>query len=117
MEALAGARWSLFVNLRRVLAPLGEEFRFVAKLAYSPDDGFREHLWFEVVDAEVDKVTATLLNEPHQDMGMHQGDTTTHDVQRLSDFNIYTPFGAFNPESLPQLAAWVSHQLEREASS
>lgn len=116
METLAAARWPLFVGVRKVLAEL-DDFRFVAKLAYAPDGGFREHLWFEVTDADVQFVVATLLNEPHQDMGLHQGDEGRHDIERLSDFSIYSPFGVFNPETLPQLAAWVDHQLSRTPSA
>lgn len=110
MEALARARWPLMVLLHGAVGD-DDRFRFLAKLGYGPDGGYREHLWFDLVQASSYGLNATLLNEPHQDLGMHAGDRADHDVDRLSDFVIYTPIGSFDPESLPQLAAWVQGQL------
>lgn len=112
MEALARARWPLFVLLHGAVGR-DERFRFLAKLGYGADDGYREHLWFDLVRASDHRLTAILLNQPHQDLGMGPGDQGDHDVDRLSDFVIYTPLGSFDPESLPQLAAWVQGQMAR----
>ena len=112
METLARARWELYVQLHKVLAE-HPDFLFTAKLAYGDDDA-REHLWFEVHSVDRGSMVAKLLNEPYGDLGMHEGDIASHPVDRLTDLAIHSKYGTFDPERMPQLAAWVGSQMATE---
>jgi uncharacterized protein YegJ (DUF2314 family) len=58
-----------------------------------------EHLWFEVRELKPGKIKGVCLNEPMMTRVARQGETGWHDYARLSDWNIVTPNGNFDPES------------------
>lgn len=69
-----------------------ENCNFIVKLGYgeNSDDSEVEHLWFMLYDfdEEMYTFTATLLNEPYYDLGMHEGDTGEHSFEKLTDWKI-----------------------------
>ena len=77
--------------------------RRVDRHAIADDQAGREHLWFEVHDVRDDQVDATLVNEPYDVARLRQGDRGAHDVERITDWLIPTPFGLITPRS--QVAA------------
>ncbi|MFG0285314.1 MAG: DUF2314 domain-containing protein [Phycisphaerales bacterium JB039] len=58
-----------------------------------------EHLWFEVHDVSGDRIEATLLNQPYEDVGLKSGERGEHSLELLSDWAIETPVGQINPRS------------------
>jgi hypothetical protein len=114
MEALARLRWRSFAMLAAPLAGV-DGWRFLAKFGYGGEDTSREHLWFEVDAADPHGASATLLNDPFQDLGMRAGDRGRHDISNLTDFVVASPFGTANPESIDRLMRrWLA---EVDASS
>jgi hypothetical protein len=101
MATLAEERFDIF---RELFAKYGKEkdWDFVVKIGYltDSDSGSGEHLWFEVQDIMEDSIEAILTNEPYDIKRMKKGDRGIHKLEGMSDFHIYCPFGAFNPESI-----------------
>lgn len=86
--------------LQRVASELAEfTLPVLVKLAYNVDGSSvdREHLWFEVHAFSDGQLDATLVNEPLRIQGMKAGTRGRHDVERLTDWTIITPFGPINP--------------------
>jgi hypothetical protein len=103
MEALARLRWGTFTLLANHLVGL-DGWRFLAKFGYGGEgDTHREHLWFEVERADAAGAQCRLLNDPHQDLGMNEGDEGRHDLDRLTDFVIASPLGNATPETIDRL--------------
>lgn len=80
----------------------------LVKLGYpvdsgSPDD--REHLWFEVHELEDDRMEATLANQPFNIARMRRGDRGWHEVDKLTDWTLMTPWGYITPRSTKALRA------------
>lgn len=78
-----------------------EGWRFHVKLCFEGvgDPPSYEHLWFEVRELKPGKIKGVRLNEPMMTRVARQGETGWHDYARLSDWNIVTPNGNFDPES------------------
>lgn len=111
MEALARLRWQGFAFLANHFSG-AEGWRFLAKFGYGGDDSGtrREHLWFEVHQADPAYADATLVNEPYQDLGFGEGDRGSHALDRLTDFRVTSPVGIATPENLDRLIRrWMSH--------
>jgi hypothetical protein len=101
MEALARLRWRSFAMLADHLAGI-DGWRFLAKFGYGGETG-REHLWFQVEQADAQGTRAQLLNDPHQQLGMRTGDVRRHSVDHLTDFLVTSPLGSANPETIDRL--------------
>lgn len=43
---------------------------------------------------------ATLLNEPYKNLGMHEGERGLHNIENLTDWQIYTEEAIFNPKNI-----------------
>lgn len=83
------------------LAPLA--LPAMVKLRYETDSGSAEHLWFEVKGLKATEIDATLVNDPFDIARMTSGQRGTHDLGRLSDWVILTPFGSVSPRSTTAL--------------
>ena len=60
-------------------------------------DGDREHLWFEVTSAERDRIGGRLLDAPVAVAGLCVGDQAWIERDRVSDWRVITPGGAYGP--------------------
>lgn len=101
MAERARAMFPLFSQLAEEFLP--KELPVLVKLGYetdSPAGGALEHLWFRVHAVDDRSIDATLLNQPFDIARMHEGMRGTHDVARLTDWQILTPAGPINPWSL-----------------
>lgn len=80
-----------------------KKISFLVKLGYSENEDNKddlEHLWFEVHNFKDDNFDATLLNEPYQNLNMHEGDRRTHNINRLTDWTIYTEDASYNSHNI-----------------
>lgn len=75
---------------------------FLVKLGYNETDNDEpEHLWFDVHNFTNDGYfDATLINEPYKDLGMHEGDRGMHNIDRLTDWIIYTEDSTYNSRNI-----------------
>lgn len=79
-----------------------EKMSFLVKLGYTENEENMddlEHLWFQVHDFKDGFFDATLLNEPYQNLNMHEGERGLHSVERLTDWILYiedTPYNSRN---------------------
>jgi hypothetical protein len=107
-EALARLRWPAFARLADHFAR-AEGWRFLAKFGYGGEgDGTsREHLWFVVHAADASGAEGTLVNEPYQGLGLHEGERGYHHVARLTDFRVQSPLGLAGPDNLHRLVRRV----------
>ena len=92
-----------YPQFRALIAEFAEfQFPCLAKLGYMVDGGGpdeREHVWFEVHDAQESRIDATLDSTPFQIERLHQGDRGLHDVELLSDWVVITPAGWITPRN------------------
>lgn len=99
MATLAKERWSLFeAALRRHREARG--YRFLVKLGYEGEGANadqREHLWAEVHDAHDDVLDATIACRPRL-VPLQQGQRSTHDLARVTDWLVVTPHGNVGPD-------------------
>lgn len=77
---------------------------FLVKLGLVVDnadsENDKEHLWFEVLSIEGDKVTAKLLNQPYWIKKLKEGDVLTYPkTDVLTDWIIYGPESTYTPDS------------------
>jgi len=89
--------------LRRIAAEL-EEFKLpvLAKLGFpiDPNSGSGgENLWFAIHEMYDDEIDATLENEPVYVEGLCRGDRGRHSIDRITDWQVLTPFGPIDPRS------------------
>jgi uncharacterized protein YegJ (DUF2314 family) len=104
MAERAKATAGLFRSMLAEFADLGAEG--VAKFGYKTDEARNtggddcEHLWFQVHAVKGDTFDCTLLNEPFEIQGMHEGDRGMHKLSDLTDWSIGTPAGAITPRSM-----------------
>ncbi|MHC5023805.1 MAG: DUF4026 domain-containing protein [Planctomycetota bacterium] len=72
---------------------------FLVKAGFSDpeDEDRREHLWFRVEGFEGAAARAELLNEPIIVKNLDQGETTSIERNVISDWQVFTTFGAFGP--------------------
>lgn len=111
MARRARATWKMFHDARGELE--GLELPFLAKLRYEDiSKGSAEHLWFEVHSINADTMDATLVNEPFGEIGIALRQRATHDLARLSDWAIVTPFGMVTPRSTRQLRQLRERRVE-----
>ncbi|MDF1663801.1 MAG: DUF4026 domain-containing protein [Planctomycetota bacterium] len=107
MARLAKERWAIFGMLfARHKDDEVEDWRFLAKLGYQVEDGDsseREHLWFEIKEIAPGRLKGLLLNEPVYISRIKEGDEGWHDLELLTDWNIVSNLGAFNPETADYL--------------
>ncbi len=117
MEALARLKWQGFALLADHFSG-AEGWRFLAKFGYGgdPTGSRREHLWFEVHAADPRGAEGTLVNEPYQDLGLHEGDRGRHHLERLTDFRVSSPVGGATPEDLDRfMRRWMASTRDEEA--
>lgn len=97
MAERAKKTYSLLQSLSHELRQY--EFVMLVKLGYATDEeeSEHEHLWFEVHELHADRIDATLLNEPFDIAHMHAGQRDLHPVERLTDWQVFTPLGSISP--------------------
>ena len=71
----------------------------IVKLAYEASRGRREHLWFQVHRFLNGRIDATLTNEPFDVPRLTKGQRGEHDLERVSDWILYSPCGQITPKS------------------
>ncbi len=85
----------------------GEQPRaaFTIKAAFThpdrPDE--REHLWIEVREFKGDTARGKLINQPLRVSHVNHGDNVTIRRDDASDWQVFTPAGAFAPTDVPAL--------------
>lgn len=96
---LAKERYGVFGQLFAIHRREG--WRFHVKLCFEGlgDPPSYEHLWFEVRELKPGRIKGVCLNEPMMTRDARQGEVAWHDYARLSDWNIVTPGGNYDPES------------------
>lgn len=80
-----------------------DKISFLVKMGYGENNSNKdlEHLWFEVHSFNEDGFfDATLLNEPYKNLGMHEGERGLHNIENLTDWQIYTEEAIFNPKNI-----------------
>lgn len=98
MAERARKTYSVFRELAELVRE--HEFPVIVKLGYERDGGEkddREHLWFTVNELSDSKIDATLVNTPFAIAIMKEGDRGVHDIERMTDWTILTPFGSISP--------------------
>ena len=87
----------------------------LVKLGYKVDGGGafdKEHLWFEVHGFKGDLVDATLINQPFNISNMNEGDRRDYEVERLTEWSVFTPFGQINPRDTGPVQYLRDHRDE-----
>ena len=79
------------------------DWTFLVKLGLivdnAKDDTEREHLWFDVINIDGDRVTAKLTNKPYWIAKLKNGETYTYPIKDvLTDWVIYSPEDTFSPD-------------------
>jgi hypothetical protein len=119
MARLARERWAIFGMLfARHKDEKDDPWRFLAKLGYEVDEedsSEREHLWFEVHEIAPGRLKGKLLNEPVYVSRLKDGAEGWHELSRLTDWNILSAFGAFNPETADYLWDAARPEIEKES--
>jgi hypothetical protein len=120
MARLAKERWAVFGMLfARHKDNESEDWRFLAKLGYQVEQGDskeREHLWFEVKEIAPGRLKGALLNEPIHIGHMNEGQEKWHDLSLLTDWNILSNLGAFNPETADYLWDAARPNIDQNSS-
>ena len=103
LRVLSTGRWGTFGQL--FIMHRDHDWRFHVRMACdrstaSPD---REHLWFEVLGLKPGQVHGRLMNEPVNVAGLACGQEVWQPLDRLTDWLIQTPNGAYDPETAPAL--------------
>lgn len=73
----------------------------------------REHLWFEMQHLAGDRAQGRLLNSPHTLSRVKAGDVVWLQRGEVSDWQVITPMGAFNPAETGALQRFVQRRLDR----
>ena len=58
----------------------------------------REHIWFEVKEAQGDKLTAVLTQEPYYVSGIKEGDVGTYSFDDVTDWLVFTKERRISPD-------------------
>lgn len=124
MSALAKELFHLFNEIYEKHGPQKEEkkgffkkmfskeeenpWQFLVKLGLitdnAKDDNGREHLWFDVLSIDGDKITGKLLNQPYWIAKLNEGDINTYPIAEvLTDWIIYGPEASYTPDSIYEL--------------
>lgn len=84
-----------------------KSWAFLVKLGLEIDEqetgDEREHLWFDVLDINEDKIKTKLLNEPYWIANLKEGDTHEYPLELLTDWIIYAPEETYTPDTIYQL--------------
>lgn len=110
--AMAFATWS---RRRTELNGLADSVLFGVKAGFAMDHDptSREHLWFEVLAFDGDRVHAALVNQPLQVKRIERGAEIWVDRADVSDWIVRTPCGCFGPTDVPGLWRTLDALLER----
>ncbi|NDV68060.1 DUF4026 domain-containing protein [Dysgonomonas sp. 25] len=124
MSALAKERFSLFCEVfgekyndpskrslfKKVFGKKENPERswaFLVKLGLTMDnqesDNEREHLWFDILGIEDNKIKGKLLNQPYWIDGLNEGDIKEYPTELLTDWIIYSPEETYTPDTIYQL--------------
>lgn len=101
MKALAVERVSYMLRAMEV-----KENHILVKVGltideeYQEDNNTKEHIWFELLEAQDGKFTAKLTQEPYYVSGMHQDDIGTYTYDDLTDWIIFTPERRITPDDV-----------------
>lgn len=122
MSTLAKERFSIFAKNFEIHKPKTEKksfiksifgskkqenenpaWTFLVKLGLSTNspqtDSEREHLWFELLNIDNEKIEGKLLNQPYWIDGLNEGDIKIYPTDLLTDWIIYAPNDTFTPDS------------------
>lgn len=84
-----------------------ENWSFLVKLGLNVDDeetnDEREHLWFEVLQINGDKIKGKLLNQPYWIAKLNEGDVNEYSTDVLTDWIIYAPEATYTPDTIYEL--------------
>ncbi|MEN0019789.1 MAG: DUF4026 domain-containing protein [Planctomycetota bacterium] len=92
----------------------------LVKLGYETDSdpSAREYLWFIAEKVTGSHIVATLINRPYDVGHLAEGQRGEHDLERLADWTVITPFGHGSPRSPGPLILCKRHIDElRSAAS
>ncbi len=64
------------------------------------DNTFKEHIWFEVIDIEENKVHAILTQEPYYIKDLRAGTEMYVDLNDMTDWVLYTEKGQITPDNV-----------------
>ena len=64
------------------------------------EKGKFEHIWFELLEIKGKKFKAKLTQEPYNVDNIHEGDEAWYTVEDITDWIIYTPEFAANPDNV-----------------
>ncbi len=81
------------------------EWTFLVKLGFLIDNAEneddKEHLWFDVIQIDNNKITAQLLNQPYWIKDLNEKDIKTDITSELlTDWVIYSPEHTYTPDSI-----------------
>ncbi|RJO67681.1 MAG: DUF4026 domain-containing protein [Myxococcales bacterium] len=111
MTYLARYRWPLFLSLWRQRRD-HEWLFFVRKPFHTPNaDVSSEHVWFEVTALEAERIEATLINTPMHARDLALGQHYDLQAEEITDWNISTEDGVYDPSSAVKLAVENGVQL------
>lgn len=82
-----------------------DDWQFLVKLGLvvdeAEDEEDKEHLWFEVIEIDNDKITVQLLNQPYWIKDLNEKDIKTYPTHELlTDWVIYSPEYTYTPDSI-----------------
>lgn len=125
MSCLAKERFLFYSDLFNKYAPKKEKNSFLSKLfgskenAKSPTWRFlvklgltvdndksgseKEHLWYDVLSIDNNKITGKLLNQPYWISGLNEGDIKTYTSELLTDWLIYGPESTYTSDTIYEL--------------
>lgn len=103
MSLLAKERLNDFKNIFEFYKN-DEQWSFLVKLGYliddAQDENQKEHLWFEVLSFDEDRVEGVLINKPYWIKRMSVDDRSWHELSYLTDWIIYGDDTNFTPDSI-----------------
>ncbi|MFT4169237.1 MAG: DUF4026 domain-containing protein [Dysgonomonas sp.] len=126
MSCLAKERFAFYTELFKIHAPKEEKksflskifasgkpkesessWRFLVKLGLHVDNdksgSEKEHLWYDVLSIEGDKITGRLLNQPYWISGLNEGDIKIYPLELLTDWLIYGPESTYTSDTIYEL--------------
>lgn len=102
MRALAQERFEYFRKYA-----LNKDYHSIVKFGLSVDKEYeenscdgREHIWFEILEVNGNKMKAKLTQEPYMIKNLKVNDILELDVEQMTDWLIYTPEFSVNPDGI-----------------
>ena len=102
MRALAQERFEYFRKYA-----LNKDYHSIVKFGLSVDKEYeenscdgREHIWFEILEINGNKMKAKLTQEPYMIKNLKVHDILELDVEQMTDWLIYTPEFSVNPDEI-----------------